>query len=194
MATEKMKYRVLVASASDKIHDYIAELLPHNEYEPILRVYNASEARRALLSAPVDVVIINTPLPDEFGVELALDFADSAMGILLLVKNEVYDQICYKVEVSGVLTLGKPNTKQTVYSSVRLATAMSVRLARMEKKNKTLQEKMADIRTVNRAKWLLIENLNMVEKDAHYYIEKQAMDTRLSRKEVAESIIRTYDK
>ena len=33
----------------------------------------------------------------------------------------------------------------------------------------------------------------MTEKDAHYYIEKQAMDTRLSRKEVAENIIRTYD-
>ena len=64
----------------------------------------------------------------------------------------------------------------------------------MEKKNKTLQEKMADIRVVNRAKWLLIEHLNMTERDSHYYIEKQAMDTRLSRREVAEHIIRTYDK
>ena len=53
---------------------------------------------------------------------------------------------------------------------------------------------MADIRTVNRAKWLLIENLGMTEKDAHYYIEKQAMDTRMSRREVAVGIIRTYDK
>ena len=34
----------------------------------------------------------------------------------------------------------------------------------------------------------------MTEQDAHYYIEKQAMDTRLSRREVADSIIRTYDK
>ena len=34
---------------------------------------------------------------------------------------------------------------------------------------------------------------NMTEKDAHYYIEKQAMDTRLSKREVAEHIIRTYD-
>ena len=43
-------------------------------------------------------------------------------------------------------------------------------------------------------KWLLIENLKMSESDAHYYIEKQAMDTRLSRREVAQGIIRTYDK
>ncbi len=63
----------------------------------------------------------------------------------------------------------------------------------MEKQNRTLREKMEDIRAVNRAKWLLIEHLSMTEQDAHYYIEKQAMDTRLSRREVAEHIIRTYD-
>ena len=56
-----------------------------------------------------------------------------------------------------------------------------------------MQEKMTDIRTINRAKWLLIENLNMSENDAHRYIEKQAMDTRSTRREVAEGIIRTYD-
>ena len=53
---------------------------------------------------------------------------------------------------------------------------------------------MTDIRRVDRAKWLLIQHHNMTEQDAHYYIEKQAMDTRLSRREIADSIIRTYDK
>ena len=53
---------------------------------------------------------------------------------------------------------------------------------------------MADIRMVNRAKWLLIDNLGMSEKDAHHYIEKRAMDSRQTRREVAEGIIRTYDK
>ena len=62
-----------------------------------------------------------------------------------------------------------------------------------EKKNESLREKMVDIRVVNRAKWLLISRLDMTEEDAHYYIEKQAMDTRISRREVAEEIIRAYD-
>ena len=63
----------------------------------------------------------------------------------------------------------------------------------MEKKNRTLQEKMADIRAVNRAKWLLIEKLGMSESEAHYYIEKRAMDERVPRRELAENIIRSYD-
>lgn len=47
-------------------------------------------------------------------------------------------------------------------------------------------------RLVNREKWLLIECLSMAEAVAHHYIEKQAMDLRISRREVAENIIKTY--
>lgn len=193
MATEKRKYRVLVADSGDKIYDYISQSLPRSDYDPILRAGDAGEARRMLLNAPVDIVIINTPLKDDFGTELALDLADGSAGVLLLVKNELYDQICYKVEDSGVLTLGKPTSRQGFYSAVKLLTAMTARLSKLEKANHTLQEKMADIRVVNRAKWLLIEHHHMREQDAHYFIEKQAMDTRLSRREVAENIIRSYD-
>lgn len=193
MATEKRKYRVLVADSGDKIYDYISQSLPRSDYDPILRAGDAGEARRMLLNAPVDIVIINTPLKDDFGTELALDLADGSSGVLLLVKNELYDQICYKVEDSGVLTLGKPTSRQGFYSAVKLLTAMTARLSKLEKANHTLQEKMADIRVVNRAKWLLIEHHHMKEQDAHYFIEKQAMDTRLSRREVAENIIRSYD-
>lgn len=193
MATEKRKYRVLVADSGDKIYDYISQSLPRSDYDPILRAGDAGEARRMLLNAPVDIVIINTPLKDDFGTELALDLADGSAGVLLLVKNELYDQICYNVEDSGVLTLGKPTSRQGFYSAVKLLTAMTARLSKLEKANHTLQEKMADIRVVNRAKWLLIEHHHMKEQDAHYFIEKQAMDTRLSRREVAENIIRSYD-
>lgn len=193
MAMAKRKYRVLVAGSGDKIFDYISEMLPRTGYESVLRAGDAGEVRRMLLDSPVDIVIINTPLSDDFGVELALDLAEGATGVLLLVKNELYDQVCDKVEDSGVLTLGKPMTRQGFYSAVKLLTAMTARLSKMEKVNRTLQEKMADIRVVNRAKWLLIEHHHMKEQDAHYFIEKQAMDTRLSRREVAENIIRTYD-
>ena len=71
--------------------------------------------------------------------------------------------------------------------------ATTEKLKLWEKKNESLREKMADIRVVNRAKWLLISRLGMTEEDAHYYIEKQAMDTRISRREAAEEIIRAYD-
>ena len=45
---------------------------------------------------------------------------------------------------------------------------------------------------MNRAKWLLIENLHLAEPDAHRYVEKQAMDLRISKREAAECIIQSY--
>ena len=54
------------------------------------------------------------------------------------------------------------------------------------------EEKMKEIRLVNRAKWVLIDELKMSEADAHRYIEKQAMDRCVSRRKIAEEIISTY--
>ena len=193
MPTPKPLCRVLVVSAGTQAYDYIRELLPPGEYDPVTHVASAGEAKRLLLSTDYDIVIINTPLPDEFGTEFALDCAAGTCGVLALCKSELYEQVAYRLEDSGVLTLPRPANRQTFYIAIKLLVSTHARLAKMEKQNRTLKEKMEDIRVVNRAKWLLIEHLSMTEQDAHYYIEKQAMDTRLSRREVAEHIIRTYD-
>lgn len=193
MATGKKKYRILVADSGGRIAELISDLLPPGDYEPVAQASDAGQTRRLLLSTPVDIVIINAPLSDEFGTDLALDLAQGSTGVVLMVKNELYDQVCSRVEDSGVLTVGKPASRQTCYTCIRLAAALSSRLARMEAQQASLQEKMKDIRLVNRAKWLLIEHLHMREEDAHYYIEKKAMDARLSRREVAQDIIRAYE-
>ena len=66
------------------------------------------------------------------------------------------------------------------------------KIRKTEIRTLSFEEKMNEIRLVNRAKWLLISHLQMTEPDAHRYIEKQAMDRCISKKTVAEEIIRTY--
>ena len=192
MNITRESHRVLVVSAGSKTFEYFQGLLPQSDFS-VESCSSAGEARRLLIQTPPDVLIIDTPLTDEFGVDFAKDAAEMNIGILLLVKADLLDKVSYDVESSGVLTISKPNSRQIFYGSVKLAAALSVRLKKMESKNRSLQEKMADIRAVNRAKWLLIDKMNMTEQDAHYFIEKRAMDARISRREVAESIIRTYD-
>lgn len=188
----KDTHRVLVVSSGAKTFEYFSGLLPQSDFQ-LSSCGSAAEARRSVIENPPDILIIDTPLSDEFGVDLAKDIADNSIAIMILVKAELLDKVSYDVEPSGVLTLSKPNSRQMFYSSVKLLAALRVRLKKMETKNRSLQEKMADIRAVNRAKWLLIDKMNMNEQDAHYFIEKRAMDARISRREVAESIIRTYD-
>ena len=66
------------------------------------------------------------------------------------------------------------------------------RMRRMEAKQATVEDKIQEIRLVNKAKWALIQCLGMTEEEAHRHIEKRAMDERLTRREVANRILSTY--
>lgn len=193
MASGKNIYKVLVAGANDKTFALLQTLLPGSSYGPPLRAGSAGEAKRMALDYAVDIAILNAPMRDEFGTQLALNLARDNVGVLLLVPGESFDGVRDQVEDEGVMTLSKPLTRQTLEMGLHMITALRGKLLQMDRRNRALQEKMTDIRTINRAKWLLIEQLRMTESEAHYYIERQAMDTRLSRREVAENIIRSYD-
>lgn len=193
MASGKNIYKVLVAGANDKTFALLQTLLPGSSYDLPLRAGSAGEAKRMALDYAVDIAILNAPMRDEFGTQLALDLARDNVGVLLLVPGESFDGVRDQVEDEGVMTLSKPLTRQTLEMGLHMITALRGKLLQMDRRNRALQEKMTDIRTINRAKWLLIEQLRMTESEAHYYIERQAMDTRLSRREVAENIIRSYD-
>ena len=193
MTASKERRRVLIVSGGDRLFNYFSSLLPPADFYPITKAGSAGEARRLLLQTGADIVIIDTPLPDGFGTDFALDIAGQSLGVMLVVKNELYERVCYKVEDAGVLTVCKPNSRQMLYSAVRLLSALSARLQKSESRNRSLQEKMADIRVVNRAKWLLIERLGLSEADAHRLIEKRAMDERVPRRQVAEGIISSYE-
>ena len=193
MDLKEQVYSVLVVSASEKFNQSLAGLLPQSRFSPVRTVSGVGAARRELLERPYDLVLINTPLPDQSGVRLAIDLCgDSGTGVLLFVKSEHYAEVADRVEDYGVLTLQKPTSIGLVAQSLHLLCGTRERLRRMEQKTASIAEKMEEIRLVNRTKWLLISELKMTESDAHRYIEKQAMDRCVTRRAVAESIIQTY--
>ena len=63
------------------------------------------------------------------------------------------------------------------------------RLTGLRKENRRLQQRIENIRLVDRAKCLLIECCSMSEPEAHAYIEQQAMNQRRTKREIAEHII-----
>jgi len=174
MASGKNIYKVLVAGANDKTFALLQTLLPGSSYDPPLRAGSAGEAKRMALDYAVDIAILNAPMRDEFGAQLALDLARDNVGVLLLVPGESFDGVRDQVEDEGVMALAKPLTRQTLEMGLHMITALRGKLLQMDRRNRALQEKMTDIRTINRAKWLLIEQLRMTESEAHYYIERQA--------------------
>ena len=112
--------------------------------------------------------------------------------MLLLVKSDVHAGIHDKVAEYGVFTLPKPTSKPTMLHALNWMESARERLIQFERKSLSIEEKMAEIRLVNKAKWILISELSMNEPDAHRYIEKQAMDRCTSKRTIAEEIIKTY--
>lgn len=193
MVFNEQTYSVLVVSAAQKFQEALTQMLPGSEYYPVCTVTNIAAARRELLSRSFDFIIVNAPLPDEFGTRFAIDASQNPGSVvLLLVRAEVYEETNAKVIPQGIFTLSKPVAAQTLQQGLKWMASARERLRRMEKKATSIEEKMEEIRLVNRAKWLLIEQLKMSEADAHRYIEKQAMDRCLSRREIALGIIKTY--
>lgn len=193
LLSSKPRRQILIVSPRDELQSYLSHLFPQSEFAPYLCVHSAGEARRLMAEKPVDILLIDAPLSDTFGTDFALEVAEGSIGVLLLVKSELYEKTSFRCESAGVLTLPKPFSRQAFYSAIKLLAALRTRLEKMETTNRSLQEKLAAIRTVNHAKWLLIDRLHLSEQEAHRLIEKRAMDERISSREAAECIIRTYD-
>ncbi len=185
---------VMIVSSSDKGVLYISEMLNSALVCIITAVRSGSEARRMLLERDFDLVIINAPLRDETGESLALHVASKEFTqVILLVKREFFEVMSAVCENEGILTVSKPVNKYIFMSALSLARSAYNKLRKVHHENDQLRKKIEDIRIVDRAKCILISLFNMSEKEAHRYIEKQAMDMRITKRAVAERIIKTYE-
>ena len=190
---ESSVYSVLVVSPAGRGADFLASVFDAPTFDPVVNALSAGEARRLLSSEQYDLIAVNSPLPDETGLDFCIDAAQGPSGVMLFVKNDIYEIVSSQCTREGIFVIPKPNTQRNVAQSVTLLCAICERLRKYEKKTRTLREKMDSIRIVNRAKWLLIERLGMTEQDAHGYIEKEAMNRRRTSREIAEEIIRMYE-
>lgn len=186
------QYGILLVSVSEQFSRSLLSILPESSYSPVVCVASVADAKRRLLERMFDVVIVNTPLPDEFGTEFVFDVcSEGGTCALIFVRAEYFPEVNAKAIPHGVLTLTKPSSGQLILQSLGILCSVRERLRMMEQKMTSVEEKMQEIRIVNRAKMLLIEQLKMTEPEAHRYIEKQAMDRCVTRRTIAESIIAT---
>lgn len=190
MSNDGRVYSVLVVSASEKFNSVIAMQLPEYSYSPITYANSIACARRAMLERSYDMILINTPLPDDFGTDFAIDACSkTCAAVLLVIKNDMYDDISRGALNQGVFTIAKPTPQLMLSHTVRLMSAARERLRRFERNEMKLEEKMEEIRLVNRAKWKLIADKSMTEQEAHALIGRVAMNRCITRRQVALEIL-----
>lgn len=187
--------RALIVSGSDKGLEAVEQLLKNSGYSQITAIKSGSEARRLINVTEYELIIINTPVSDEFGHELAIMMSEtSTAGIILICRSEIADEVSDKIGEFGVCVVSKPINRSVFHQSLKLVQATRARVLGLKKENVKLLTKIDELRLINRAKCALMEYLKLTEPQAHRYIEKQAMDTRQTRKEVAMNILSRYER
>ena len=182
-------YSVLLVSATDNFVEAVRPMLPSGQFD-VKRTTGSNDARRESAQNNYDFIIINSVNRTENDIDFATD-ACTGPGcvVLVFVKNESYYPVYERVCEHGVFVLPKPFTKQAFNNAIRWMVSARERLRRTEKKTFSLENRMEEIRLINRAKWALINTRGMDEPGAHRYIEKQAMDRCISKAAVAAEII-----
>ena len=166
-AEEGAGRRVLLVASGEKSRTQWTRLLQEEGFRELDTASNGGEARRLLLSGGWDLMVINAPLSDEFGHQLAMDAAEDDCGVLLVVKSELWEEVNERVSPDGVLTLGRPFSRGTLSQAMGLLWASRAKLQRYQAENAKLRLKLEELRVVSRAKCLLVEYLHLNEEQAH---------------------------
>lgn len=183
----------LLISSNDKGTKSFLPLLEELRFSPIELAASAGEARRKLSQRSFSLVVVNAPFHGESGEELALYASEKLLcGVLLLVRQENLEMTLRRCQGAGFLTLGKPIGRQAFLQAAQLTMVSGKKLLALQAENQSLRERMEELRLIGMAKCALIEFRGMTEPQAHRYIEKQAMDQRITKKEVAQEIMEAH--
>jgi response regulator NasT len=155
---------------------------------------DGSDVRSTAEKDSFDLIILNTPLADEFGLNLAQALSSkSDAGFIIACSGKNCDEVTRKTSSMGVYVLAKPFTKSVLMQAVRFVSVSRDRLRAVTAEKEKLEKKLYNLKQIDRAKCVLIEYLRISEADAHRQIQKRAMDQRVPEIEIAMDILRTYE-
>lgn len=108
--------RALIVSAGASSNEYLAARLSELGYSRPVIIPSGAEARRRMLESDFELIVVNAPLPDEFGHELCVNAVEQTdAGVVFLVKAAQAEQLLAPLNEQGVLLLSKPFTTSLFY-------------------------------------------------------------------------------
>lgn len=183
--------RILAVSSGTKSLESIQGLLKEAGFSSS-PAQSAAQARRRVLDEEFDAVVINYPLLDEPGLELGrMIMRETSATVVFLVKNEALLDMGEALGQEGMLTVEKPILKPVFSQTVHLAVSLKERMRISEEKIRKLEKRIEELKVVDKAKCALALKRGMTEEEAHKYVERTAMDLRITLRDAALHILRT---
>ena len=137
-----------------------------------------------------ELAVINAPLPGESGIRLCEYITENTSAFcILIVKSEKAAHLTDFAEKNNIILITKPFNRSTLYQSVNLVDISIRRYYKLYEENQRLERMLEEMRTIDRAKFMLIEYKGMSEQQAHGFIENYAMNLRKKKSHAASEII-----
>ena len=183
----------LIVSKTESGIKAISSQLKTEDFDDVACTLSVDDAREKVRDDLFDLIVINTPLDCETGLEFSVECAGATKAsVILIVRQDKADKAFELVAGKGVLVISKPLNKHLFHHYIIFTRCFKERLIPAYEENEKLKSEMEEMKIINRAKLLLIQCLSMTETQAHSYIERQAMNMRKSKLEIAKQVIKTY--
>ena len=189
-----LKRRAIVAEDEALIRMDIVETLREGGYDVVGEASNGEECVSARRELKPDVVVMDVKMPVMDGITAAEHIAKERLAPVVLLTAFSQTELVERARDAGAMAyVVKPFTPADLLPAVEIAASRFVEIRALENEIADINERMETRKTVERAKGLLMEKMQLNEPEAFRWIQKTSMDRRLTMREVAEAVIDQMD-
>ena len=182
--------RVVVAEDEALIRMDLAEMLAEEGYEVVGQAADGEQAVELVTRLRPDLAVFDVKMPKLDGISAAEQVAHDRIAPVLILTAFSQRELVERARDAGAMAyLVKPFGKSDLVPAIEMAVSRFVELSQLEREVADLTERLETRKLVDRAKSVLQAQLGLTEPEAFRWIQKTAMDLRLSMKAVAEGVI-----
>ena len=182
--------RVVIAEDEVLIRMDLAEMLSEEGYEVVGQAGDGAKAIELAEELRPDLVILDVKMPVLDGIAAAERIASQRIApVVILTAFSQRDLVERARDAGAMAYLVKPFNKSDLVPAIEMAVSRFAELSMLEAEVADLTERLETRKSVDRAKNVLQEQLSLTEPEAFRWIQKTAMDLRLSMRQVAEGVI-----
>lgn len=187
---DELPTRVLIAEDEALIRLDLKEMLQEEGFDVVAEVADGASAVRLTRELRPDLVILDVKMPVMDGIQAAEEIAKERLAAILILTAFSQRDLVEKARRAGAMAyLVKPFQKHDLLPAVEIAAGRFRDLSGLEREVDDLHGRLEARKLVERAKGLLQSREGMSEADAFRFVQRQAMERRLTMRQVAEQVI-----
>ena len=181
---------VLIAEDEALIRMDLAEMLTEEGYDVVGQAGDGARAIELAEELRPDLVILDVKMPVLDGIAAAERIAGQRIAPVVILTAFAQRELVERARDAGAMAyLVKPFSKGDLVPAIEMAVSRFAELTVLEREVADLQDRLETRKAVDRAKSILQQQLELSEPDAFRWIQKTAMDLRLSMRQVAEGVV-----